>query len=174
MRLDERIDPVEIVDACRVFEVGAVGMLMALAKAHQRLVRPGIVVKHGDLDDPRRDYRFGLLGCRVQPLQLGEHVIGLDQVGIELHLIGGVGRADLGHALDLGIAHRIGDEEAFEESLERHGVIHFGEDVLIAAKGKSGLHGAVASCCSRNGFAWGCWDDLRGRHGFRCRKIYGI
>ena len=74
-------------------------------------------------------------------LQLGEHVIGLDQIRIELHLIGGVSRADLGHALDLGVAHRIGDEEALEESLERHGFIHLGEDVLIAAEGKSSLHG---------------------------------
>ncbi len=86
-------------------------------------------------------------GRRIQPLQLGEHVIGLDQVRIELHLIGGVGRADLGDALDLGVAHRIGDEQALEESLERHGFIHFGEDVLVAAEGKSGLHGALASCC---------------------------
>ena len=53
MRLDERVDPVKIVDACCVFEIGAVGILMALAEAHQRLVRPGIVVKHRDLDDPQ-------------------------------------------------------------------------------------------------------------------------
>lgn len=141
MRLDERVDPIEMVDARRVFEVGAVGILMALAEAHQRLVGPGIVVKHRDLDDPGRDDRFGLSGRRIQPLQLSEHVVGLDHIGIELHLIGRVGRADLGDTLDPGVAHRIGDEEALEKSLERHGFIYFGEDVLIAAEGKSGLHG---------------------------------
>jgi len=147
MRLDEGVDAVEMVDARGVFQVGAFGVLMALAKAHQGLVGPGIVVKHGDLDDPRRDHRLGLLGPRVQQLQFGQQVIGLDHVGIELHLIGGVGRADLGNTLDPGVAYRMGDEQALEEGLERHRFVHFGEDVLVAAEGKSGLHGVLASCC---------------------------
>ena len=87
-----------------------------------------------------------------QSLQLGEHVVGLDQVRIELDLEGGVGRADLGDALDLGVAHRIGDGQALEESLERHGLVHLDEDVLVAAEGKSSFHGAVTSCYGRNGF----------------------
>jgi hypothetical protein len=45
MRLDERIDAIEMVDAGRIFEVGAIGILMALAEAHQRLMGPGIVVE---------------------------------------------------------------------------------------------------------------------------------
>lgn len=140
MRLDERIDAVESVDACRVFEIGAVRILMAFAETHQGLVRPGIIVEHGDFDDPRLDDRCGCFGCRIELLQLGEQVIGLDLIRIELDLIGCVGRTDLGHALDPSVAHRIGDEEALEESLQRHGLSDFGEDVLIAAVGKSGLH----------------------------------
>ena len=120
MRLNEPVDAVEIIDACRVFDIGTLGVLMALAEAHQRLVCPGIIVEHGDLDDQRRDHWLGLPGGRIQPFQLCEHVIGLDQVRIELDVVGGVGRADLGNALDLGVAHRIGDGEALEEALERY------------------------------------------------------
>ena len=147
MRLDKRVDAVDIVDARGVFEIGAVGILVALAEAHQRLVGPGIIVEHGDLDDPRLDDRLGLARGGIEQFQLGQHVIGLDQVRIELHLIRRIGRADLGDALDLGVTHRVGDEEALEERLERHGFVHLGEDVLVAAEGKSSLHGAGASLC---------------------------
>lgn len=140
MRLDEGIDAIEPVDARGVFEISPIWILMPLAEAHQGLVRPGIVVEHGDFDDPRLDHRLGLLGPRIQSLQLGEEIVGLDLIWIELDLIGCIRWADLGHALDLGVPHRIGDEETFEECLQRHRFTDFGEDMLIAAEGKSGLH----------------------------------
>ena len=43
----------EAVDPRRVLEVRRVGVLVAVAEAHQRLVRPGVVVEHRDLDDAR-------------------------------------------------------------------------------------------------------------------------
>lgn len=140
MRLDEGVDALEAVDPGGVLEIGPVWILMTLAEAHQGLVRPGIIVKHGNLDDPRLDHRLRFLRCGIQPLQLGEEIVGLDLVGIELDLIGRVCRADLGDALDLRVAHRIGDEEALEKGLERHRFADLGEDVLVAAEGKSGLH----------------------------------
>ena len=54
---DEVVDAAIAVDAGGVFEVGAGRVLVALAKAHQRLVRPRVVVEHRDLDDPRRQRR---------------------------------------------------------------------------------------------------------------------
>ena len=104
MRLDEAIHAIEIVDARCVLDVGRCRVLMALAKAHQRFVRPRIIVEDRDLDDPRLERGLGL-GCRfLDRLQLLQHVGWLDDVGIELDLKGGVGRADFGHALDLRAA----------------------------------------------------------------------
>src|SRR3954453_14705888 len=53
MRLDETVDPGQIVDARGIFDVGALRVLMALAKAHQRLASPRVIVIHRNLDDPR-------------------------------------------------------------------------------------------------------------------------
>ncbi|MEY9717178.1 hypothetical protein ABIF03_009320 [Bradyrhizobium elkanii] len=78
--------------------------------------------------------------AEVQPLQLGEQIVRLDPIRIELDLIGRVRRANLGDALDSGVAHRIGDEQALEKGLERHCLADLGENVLIAAEGKSSLH----------------------------------
>jgi len=50
------------VDAGRVFEIGAVRILMALAEAHHRLVRPGIVVEHRISMIASR-YRLGFLAA---------------------------------------------------------------------------------------------------------------
>jgi hypothetical protein len=52
MRRDKGLDRVEFVDPRGIFQVGTVRVLMAFAKAHQRLARPGIVVEDRDLDDP--------------------------------------------------------------------------------------------------------------------------
>ena len=73
-------------------------VLVALAEAHQRLGGPRVAEEDRDLDDPRPDLRLGLVGGGLDPLQLGEHVVRGDHVGIELDLEGGVGRADLGDA----------------------------------------------------------------------------
>ena len=69
-----------------------------------------------------------------------QHVVGRDHVGIELDLERGVGRADLGDALDLAVAHRVGHRQALEEGLERHLLVDLDEDVLVAAEGISGCH----------------------------------
>ncbi len=84
--------------------------------------------------------RLGLLGRGLEPLQLGEHVVGRDHVGIELDLERGVGRADLGDALDLRVADGVGHRQALEEGLERHLLVDLDEDVLVAAEGISVLH----------------------------------
>ena len=54
MRLNEIRDAAIAVDARGVLEVGPARVLVPLAKAHQRLVRPGIVVVDRNLDDARR------------------------------------------------------------------------------------------------------------------------
>ena len=84
-----------------------------------------------------------LSAAALDPLQLGQHVVGLDHVRIELDLEGGVGRADLGDALDLRVAHRVGDRQALEEGLERHLLVDLDEDVLVAAEGISVLHASL-------------------------------
>ena len=54
MRFDEGLDAVKAVDPGGVVEIGAGGVLMPLAKPHQRLMRPRIAVIDRNLDDPRR------------------------------------------------------------------------------------------------------------------------
>ena len=51
------------------------------------------------------EHRLGLVRPRLRsPCSSRQHVVGRDHVRIELDLKGGVGRADLGHALDAGSA----------------------------------------------------------------------
>ena len=85
------------------------GLLMTLAKAHQRLVRPGIVVEDRDLDDARLHDGGGPRSLRLQPLHFRRKVVRCNAVGIELDLERGVGRADLGHACNSTFANGVGD-----------------------------------------------------------------
>ena len=120
--------------------------LMPVAEAHQRLVRPGIVVEDGNLDDAGRELGSARAGLAPRaPCISAMQIVGLDHVGIELDLKRGVGRADLGDAVDARGAHRLGDGQALEERLERHLLVAFDEDVLVAAVGISAGHVAVAS-----------------------------
>src|SRR5436190_1780272 len=52
MRLDEAVDAAQIIDTRRIFDIGALRVLMTFAKPHQRLARPWVIVIDGDLDDP--------------------------------------------------------------------------------------------------------------------------
>ena len=116
-------------------------VLVTFAEAHQGLMRPGILVIDRDLDDPRVQDGIGAFRGRLEPFQFGEHVVGTNAVRIELDLERGIGRTDLGHAVNAGLAHGIGHRQADEEGFERHGLVDLDEDVLVAAKGVSGCHG---------------------------------
>ena len=70
----EIIDRGEIIDAGGVVEIGPARILVPFAEAHQRLVRPGIVVEYRDLDDP---------GCRMLRDEIFE-IMGLDHHGQRL------------------------------------------------------------------------------------------
>src|SRR5690606_2385517 len=95
-----------------------------------------------DFDDPRADDRLRVR-CRVlDRLDLLEKVVRLDDVGIELDLEGRVGGADLGDAPDPRILHRGRRRKALEESLERHAVVAFDEQMLIATERVTVLHQA--------------------------------
>jgi hypothetical protein len=145
MGLDETVDAAEVVYTGRVFDIRALGILMPLPEPHERLPRPRIVVKDRNLYDPRLQHGITLLRATLQLLQLGEEIISLDGIGIELDLERSIGGADLRNALDPGLAHRVCHGEALEEGFERHLLIHFDEDVLVTAIAISGLHRATTS-----------------------------
>ena len=108
---------------------------MALAKPHQRLVRPRIVVEHGNLDDARRQFQIGAANRGLNLLERAEHFVGMNDVRIEPHQIGGVRWANLRHARDAPLLQFGADRHALEEGFERHFLIDLGEDVLVAAEG---------------------------------------
>ena len=119
MRLDEVVDVVEVVDARRVFDVGRVRVLVALAEAHQRLVRPRVAVEDRDLDDARLERRSR---ARRRPRPRSRAAAprmssGLDPVRVEPDLERGVGRADLDHAVGRPLAQRRHDGHRAEEGL---------------------------------------------------------
>ena len=60
------------------------GILMALAEAHQRLARPGIVIEDRYLDDARLDHRLGLLGGRFDRFSSASMSSGLIRSGSNL------------------------------------------------------------------------------------------
>ena len=103
VRVDEALDVVEVVDPRRVLEVGGVGVLVAVAEPHQRLVRPRVVVEHRDLDDARLELEVvRVADLRLDLAQQRLEAIGRERVGVEADLVGGVGRADVEHALPGG------------------------------------------------------------------------
>lgn len=123
---DERLDRIEAVDPRRVLQVGAVRVLVALAKAHQRLVRPGVVVEDRDLDDPRLQDGFRI---EMGPDRPAHGPSDLDRVrGVRVHA--NAVRADLhGHTVD-----RFGDPflDRAQAALRRRrgidGVVLAGDD----------------------------------------------
>src|SRR5262245_46586953 len=145
MGLYETIDAAKVVYTYRVFDIRAPRILMSLPEAHERLPRPRIVVKDRNFYDTCLQNGITLLRTSLQLLQLGEEIISLDGIGIELDLERSVGGADLRNAVNLGIAHRVCHGEALEEGFERHLLIHLDEDVLVTAIGISGLHRATTS-----------------------------
>ena len=135
MRGNEVVDRFVAVDARTVFQIGAVGILMALAKAHQRLVRPWIVVQHGYLNDPRRQFQIGATKFGLDLLQLAEHLVGMNNIRIEPHQIRRVRRTDFRHTRNAARLQLGADRHALEEGFKRHFLVDLGEDVLIAAEG---------------------------------------
>ena len=131
---DEVVDRRVVVDPRGIFEIGGLRVLVPLAKTHQRLVRPGILIEHRDFDDPCSDHRIGPAGRTFNGLHFAQDIVGSDDVGIELDLERGVGRANLGHAFDLAVAHGVGHREALEKGLQRHALVAFDEEMLVATE----------------------------------------
>ncbi len=121
----------EAVDAGRVFEVGHGRVLVAFTETHQRLVRPWILVEDRDFHDTGADDRVRLLRIALDGLDLAQDVVGRNDIGIELHLEGGVRRTDLGYTGDPAFADRRRHRQAFEESLERHAFVALDEQVFV-------------------------------------------
>ena len=100
MRLHEAVDAVEMVDRSGVLDIRLVGRLVPIAKPHQGLVRPGIVVQHGNLDDARLEQGMPGSDRLFDRLDLTQQVVRLDDIRIVLHLERRVCRTDLGDALE--------------------------------------------------------------------------
>ena len=145
MRLDEAVDAVEIVDARRIFDVGRLRILMALAEAHQRLMRPGIVVIDRDLDDARLDDGLGLRRPRFSSaFSSASMSAGLITSGSNLIWNEALAGQISVTPLILRVAHRVGDRQALEEGLERH--------LLVASRRRCARrrHRNIGSSCERH------------------------
>ncbi|MCY1293386.1 hypothetical protein D9M70_426450 [compost metagenome] len=122
------------VDARGVLDVGARRVLVALAKTHQRLVRPRIAIEDRDLDDARANDGLGPFRCTFDRLNFLQHIVRLDHVRIELDLERGVRRADLRDAADAAFPHALCHGQALEEGFERHLVAAFDEQMLVTSE----------------------------------------
>ncbi len=134
MGLDQRLDAGIAVDARGVGQVGAAGLLVTLAKAHQNLAGPRVVVVNRNLDQARLVRGCGA-GRGLDRLDLGQQVIGLDAVWIEADLKRGVRRADLGDSGDTTFGDGPGHRKAVEERVQRHRLADLREHVFVAAEG---------------------------------------
>ena len=112
-----------------------VGILMALAKPHQRLMRPGIVVKHGDLDDARLERGMSAFAAAASDrLQLRQQSSGLITSGS--NLIWNEAFAGQISVTPLNLAPSrtaFVTDKRLEEGLERHLLVALNEDVFIAS-----------------------------------------
>src|SRR5271168_4868022 len=83
--------------------------------------------------------------CLFDRLDLTQQVARLDDIRIILHLERRVRWTDLRHPLDLRSTDRGGDREALEKSVERHRLVAFDEDVLVASIGIPAGHRMLSS-----------------------------
>ena len=81
MRVDEGLHRRKAVDARGVFQIGGCRVLVPLAKAHQRLVRPRVVVVDRDFDDARVQAEIGHVDAVLQLSQQGQQRVGRDAIG---------------------------------------------------------------------------------------------
>ncbi|MNE14584.1 hypothetical protein D3C80_1074670 [compost metagenome] len=130
---DEGLDIGQAVDARGVLQVSAGGVLVAIPKAHQGFMGPGVVVQHRDLDDPRLQRTLG------HRLRLGaahgfEQCLGGDTVRVEADLERRIGQAHIKYAIQGHALHRTGDGHTLEKGLQRHAFADFGKQVLVGAE----------------------------------------
>src|SRR5271168_3096624 len=83
--------------------------------------------------------------CLFDRLDLTQQVARLDDIRIILHLERRVRWTDLRHPLDLRSTDRGGDREALEKSVERHRLVAFDENVLVASIGIPAGHRMLPS-----------------------------
>ncbi|MCY1398876.1 hypothetical protein D9M71_139190 [compost metagenome] len=133
MRLDERLDIGQAVDARGVFQVSGRWVLMAVAKTHQGFVGPRVVVQHRYFDDTGANAALGN-GLGFHSLHRLEQGLRRDAIRVEAHLERCVGQADVEHAFEFELFQRTGDGHAAKESLQGHAVGDFGKQVLIGTE----------------------------------------
>jgi hypothetical protein len=133
VRIDEVVDRVEVVDARGVLEVRRVGVLMAVAEVHQRLVGPRVVVEHGEVDDSGVPRVLGDVRLGGDVLEFRYHGVRLNHVRVELHHVGGVRRGDFVDAVDVPFPNLLGDGHRTEVGVETHRLVEFDEDVVVCA-----------------------------------------
>ncbi|CAM2160101.1 hypothetical protein PT2222_70084 [Paraburkholderia tropica] len=142
MRGDEFVDVALAVDARGVFQIGRFRILMTRAKAHQRFVRPRIVVEHWHFDNACVDVERGLSHFGLDAFQQRHERVGRDHVRVVAHLVRGVRRTDFGYAWNLAAREFARDRRALEERVERHVLADLGEDEFVAAIGVAYRHDA--------------------------------
>jgi hypothetical protein len=112
---------------------------VALAEPHQRLVRPRVLVIDRDFDDPRRRGWLGAPRLAFEPLQFGIMSSGLITSG--LNLIWNEALAGQISVTPLMLRRaRHSSSTGLEEGVERHFLVDFDEDVLVASECVSCSH----------------------------------
>ena len=130
---DERVHVGQAIDACRVFQVCAAGVLVAVTKTHQGFVGPGVVIEHRDFDDARAQGAFGH-GLGFGALHGVEQRVRGDAVRVEANLEGCIGQAHIQYAFQRQALHGAGHRHALEKSLQGHAVADLGKQVFITAE----------------------------------------
>lgn len=130
---DKRVDIGQAIDACGVFQVGAAGVLVTVAKTHQRFVRPRVVVQHRDFDDARVQGAFGH-GLGFGGLHRIEQHMRRDAVGVKANLERCIGQAHIQHAFQRQAFHGAGHRHALEKGLQGHALADLGKQVFITAE----------------------------------------
>ena len=92
---------------------------------------------------------FGLRSRDFELFKFRQHIVGADQIRIELDLHRGVGRTNFADALELAFPHRIGDRQALEERFKRHLFVHFDEDMFISSKRITGFPHLILHLCDQ-------------------------
>lgn len=130
---DKRVHVGQAIDACGVLQVSAAGVLVAVTKAHQGFVGPGVVIEHRDFDDARVQGALGH-GLGLGALYRVEQYMGRDAVGVKTNLERCIGQAHIQHAFQCHTLHGAGYRHALEKGLQGHAVADLGKQVFISAE----------------------------------------
>jgi hypothetical protein len=94
-----------------------------------------IVIEHRQFDNAGGQFEIGVADLRLDFLERGHHLVGVNHVWIEADQIRRIRGTNLRYPRNAALLKLLADRHPLEEGLKGHFLVDFGEDMLVRAKG---------------------------------------